>query len=158
VSGGSPSQTPRGSEETKLARFVVGKVFELLLKILEGKNVLAGLIVFGVCFLGWVIMLPQDQRIHADPAAFAAAIAHVLGHGLFCLAGWLLAILLLAIGTPMFYLQHKRIRRQGASNIKLRQSQQSSRLSAGDVDALKNYPSDSAKRFNLNETKKDEEK
>ena len=144
------SSGPSGSgDETKLARYIVGKIFDLVLKVLESRNILAALVAFTVCFVTWVALLPADQRINANPAAIAEGLAHLLGHGLFAFGGWLTSLLLLSIGVPMFYLQHKRIQNQGALNIKLREDQQPGRLSASNPDALHNYPAESAKRFNL---------
>jgi hypothetical protein len=153
------TRRPSSSEEST-GRFIVGKIFELLLTALESKNVVAALVAFTVMFLGWVWLLPPDQRIKANPGEIAHALAELLGHGLLIFGGWGLSVLLIAIGSPIFYLQHRRIRKQGADNVRLRamiiklqQSQGSDRLSAGDVNALRNYPQDSAKRFDLTEEK-----
>jgi hypothetical protein len=143
-------------EDTSTVRFVVGKIFELLLTALESKNVFAALGAFVVMFLGWVCLLPPDQRIKANPGEIAHALAELLGHGLLIFGGWGLSLLLITIGSPIFYVQHRRIKKQGSDNVRLRaentklqQSQAAARLSAGDKEALSHYAKESAKRFGL---------
>jgi hypothetical protein len=144
-----PGKNKTTVSEESTGRFVAGKIFELLLAALESKNVIAALAAFTVSFLGWVFLLPPAERIKANPGQVAHGLAELLGHGLLIFGGWTLSALLLAIGVPMFYLQHRRIRQQGATNVKLRQSQDSARLSAADKEALSRYPSESAKKFGL---------
>lgn len=146
---GAPGPKKGSASEESMGRFVVGKIFGLLLAALESRNVIAALTAFTIAFLGWVYALPKEQRIKADPGEVARGLAELLGHGAILFGGWSLSIILITVGGPMFYIQHRRIRTQGREIIKLRQSQDPARLSASDREALARYPSESAKKLGL---------
>jgi hypothetical protein len=147
---GANSNPPSGEAAAlSFLKFFVGRIFELLFRALESKNVFAGLVALVVMVLGWVRLLPPEQRIKASPAVVAESIAEILGHGLLTFGGWLLSVILLTVAGGMFWLQHKRIQSQGRLIIKLRERQDPDRLSAGDAGKLTDYPQESEKKFRV---------